>query len=174
MFSLLVELTLCGTGAVLALLSPWLVMRRAAGDMALRGLARYHLFVSGFVIAALVLFSFRIKPTWLGVATGILSACGWWLGCLWIVLTAAFDGNSPASVELGDGLVCRETVYGFVASDSGQELDIFRRYLFIDHRLYHERRSDVYPGDPVPPPAGLRDAVARCDARLNQRRHIPH
>jgi hypothetical protein len=53
-------------------------------------------------------------------------------------------------------------MYGFVGSDSGQELAIYRRILFVDRRLYYDRRSDVYPTDWPPAPPGLQNAVSRC------------
>jgi hypothetical protein len=114
---------------------------------------------------ALVLLLFGIRPSWLGIPLGVLGIGAWLMACLWIVMLAAFDGNSPFEVALGDGLLCRRTVYGSVASDSGQDLAIYRRMLFIDRRLYVERHSDVYPNGPHPAPARLRDAVARCRAQ---------
>lgn len=111
---------------------------------------------------ALVLALFGLGPRRLGVPLGLLGIGGWLMACLWIVLTAAFDGNSPADTALGDGLVCRRTVYGFVASDSGEEFSIYRRTLFIDRKLYYERRSEIYPNNPPAVPAGLQQAVTRC------------
>lgn len=110
----------------------------------------------------LVLALFGVGPRWVGVSLGLLGVGGLLMACLWIVVTAAFDGNSPKDAALGDGLLCRRTMYGFVTSDSGQELALYRRFLFIDHRIHDERRSDVYPGDAPPVPAGLQAAVARC------------
>jgi hypothetical protein len=112
----------------------------------------------------LVLALFGVRPTWLGIPLGLLGTGAWLMACLWIVMLAAFDGNSPLEVALGDGLLCRRTVYGSAVSDSGQDLAIYRRMLFIDRRLYVERHSDVYPNDPVSAPGGLQNAVARCRA----------
>jgi hypothetical protein len=194
-------LALCGAGAVAALLSPWLVMRRAAADAdaPLRALARRYLALSAFIVAVtgggalhlsftvaicnvlvilaaiigsamLVIFSFRIRPAWLGISSGIFSACGWLMGCLFFALGALFEGNSPADVELGNGLHCRATVYGFAAGDSGEEFDIYRRFLLIDYRIYYERHSDVYPINPVPAPPDLREAIPRCRVLVNRQR----
>lgn len=113
---------------------------------------------------ALVLALFGVGPRWVGVPLGLLGVGGLLMACLWIVVTAAFDGNSPADAELGDGLLCRRTMYGFVTSDSGQELVLYRRFLFIDHRIHYERRSDIYPAEPAPVPASMRTAVERCRA----------
>jgi hypothetical protein len=110
----------------------------------------------------LVLALFGVGPRWLGVPLGLLGTGGWLMACLWIVVTAAFDGNSPADVKLGDDLLCRRTVYGFVAGDSGEELSIYRRTLFIDRKLYDERRSEIYPHPSPPAPAGLQRAVSHC------------
>lgn len=113
---------------------------------------------------ALVLLLFGVRPSWLGIPLGVLGIGTWLMACLWIVMLAAFDGNSPTEVALGDGLLCRQTVYGSAVSDSGQDLAIYRRMLFIDRRLYVERHSDVYPNAPVSVPGGLQNAVARCRA----------
>lgn len=113
---------------------------------------------------ALVLALFGLGPRWVGVPLGLLGVGGLLMACLWIVVTATFDGNSPADAELGNGLLCRRTVYGFVGSDSGQELALYRRFLFIDHRIHYERRSDIYPAAPAPAPASMRMAVERCRA----------
>ena len=112
----------------------------------------------------LVLRLFGIRPSWLGIPLGVLGAGGWLMACLLILMLAAFNGNSPSEVALGDGLLCRQTVYGSAVSDSGQDLAIYQRMLFIDRRLTIERHSDVYPNGPHPAPALLRDAVARCRA----------
>jgi hypothetical protein len=111
---------------------------------------------------ALVLALFGVKPRWLGIPLGLLGIGGLLMACLWIVVTAAFDGNSPVDAELGDGLLCRRTMYGFVASDSGQELALYRRFFLIDHRIHYERRSDIYPSAPTSVPADLQNAVTRC------------
>lgn len=76
---------------------------------------------------ALVLALFGVGPRRVGVPLGLLGTAGLLMACLWIVVTAAFDGNSPKDAALGDGLLCRRTMYGFVASDSGQELALYRR-----------------------------------------------
>jgi len=111
---------------------------------------------------ALVLALFGIGPRWAGVTLGLLGVGGWLLACLWIVVTASFDGNDAIDLALGDGLLCRRTMYGFVASDSGHELAIYRRTLFVDRKLYYDRRSEIYSNDPPPVPAELRHAVSRC------------
>jgi hypothetical protein len=112
----------------------------------------------------LVLALFGMRPSWLGIPLGVLGTGAWLMACLWAVMFAAFDGNSPFEVALGDGLLCRQTVYGSAVSDSGQDLAIYRRMLFIDRRLYIERHSDVYPNAPVSAPSGLQNAVASCRA----------
>jgi len=115
---------------------------------------------------ALVLALFGLGPRWVGVPLGLLGVCGLLMACLWIVVTAVFDGNSPADAELGDGLLCRQTAYGFVTSDSGVDLAIYRRFLLVDRKLYGERRSAIYPNGTPAIPAGLQSAVTRCGTLL--------
>jgi hypothetical protein len=114
---------------------------------------------------ALVLALFGVGPRWVGVPLGLLGIGGLLMACLWIVLTATLDGNDAADLALGDGLLCRRTVYGFVGSDSGHELAIYRRILFVDRRLYYDRRSEIYQNPSPPVPAGLQKAVTRCRAQ---------
>ncbi|MGB9107672.1 MAG: hypothetical protein WCC39_03200 [Telluria sp.] len=111
---------------------------------------------------ALVLALFGIGPRWFGIPLGLLGLGGWLMACLWVIVTAAFDANAPVDVALGDELLCRRTTYGFVASDSGHELAIYRRMLFVERRLYYERVSDIYPSEPPSVPTELRGTVNRC------------
>lgn len=115
---------------------------------------------------ALVLALFGVKPHWVGIPLGLLGIGGLLMVCLWIVVTAVFDGNSPADAELGDGLLCRQTAYGFVTSDSGVDLAIYRRFLLVDRKLYGERRSAIYPNGTPAIPAGLQSAIMRCGTLL--------
>ncbi len=116
---------------------------------------------------ALVLPLFGLGPRWVGIPLGLLGVGGLLMASLWIVLTATLDGNDAADLALGDGLLCRRTVYGFVGSDSGHELSIYRRILFVDRRLYYDRRSEIYRNPPPLVLAALQHAVSRC-------RMLPH
>ena len=119
---------------------------------------------------ALVLLLFRIRPRFAGIAAGCLGLGCWLLVSLLSVGLGIMSGNSPATVALDDKLICRETVYGFVTSDSGEELDIYRRYLFIDYRLYHQIHSDVDPTVTTPVPAKLSPLVDQCQVKINKTR----
>ena len=113
---------------------------------------------------ALALALFGIQPRWLGMLLGLLGVGAWIMGLLWILVFAVFDGDSPSDTAFDAGLLCRRTVYGFVAGDSGQTLSLYRRHALIDHRIHDERRSDIYPSDPPLPPAPVRNIVERCRA----------
>lgn len=190
---------LLGLSGLIALCSPFLLLRAAkhnAGD-AVR--ARRYLACSGIVIAitvgsllglsfsgragnvvavvialycgvALALYSFRLRPKLLAVPVGVMSMIGWLMLTLFLCIDTLFSGNSTVAIELGDGLHCRESVYGFVTSDSGEEMDVFKRYVFIDHKLYHEARSAIYPIHPTYRPAALQDAIRRCEAAVRLKR----
>lgn len=197
--ALVTAAVLCGAGALTALLHPLVLLCMAKTDAARRAEARQYARCSAFIIVCviawaanlsfaghalnlaanigmmacaglLVLFTFDMRPKLAGISLGLLAAGAWLFGLLLCLASALFDGNSPATVRLDDGLVCRETVYGFVTSDSGEIMDIYRRYLFIDHRIYQQVHSDVTPNPPVQAPAGLRDATARCQAAVNAQR----
>lgn len=193
-------LTVLALGAMMALLSPYFQMRAGKFDGRIDTLtARRHLLLSGFVLAvtaaavsgfsfagkagnviaviaalisygALALFSFRAKPNFIALPVGILSLCAWLLALLYLGVTMLFTGNSSASVALDEARYCRETVYGFVTGDSGEELEIFQRYLFIDHSLYRQTHSDVYSNEPTHAPAKFADAVSRCQTKIDEQR----
>jgi hypothetical protein len=127
---------------------------------------------AGFLIA----FAFTIRPVFVGSTVGLLAGVAWLAGLLICVMSAVFD-DSPVTVQLDDGLICRETVYGFAAGDAGEIMDIYRRYLFIDHRLLSQMDSDAEPEQNTPPPPAFSDTLARCRARVNAARgaaaHLP-
>lgn len=190
---------LLASSAVVALGSPWLRMRRHERGSAAWRTARAHvgasLLMAAVVLSAwqgwsfaggianlgavwlawiasafLALTPFYLKPRLLGGAAGILCAGGWLLASLWLALTLLFENNSPAEADLGDGLHCRESVYGFAAGDSGTDLALFRRYGFIDHKVLDLRESDVYPQSNQPAPPAWRAAVLRCHRLVERRR----
>jgi hypothetical protein len=98
-----------------------------------------------------------------------LLASGAWLTCVLLGLVVLIE-QSPATVQLNDGLICHETVYGFVTTDSGEIMDIYRRYLFIDHRLLSQVHSDPEPETNVPPPPAFAATLARCQLLVNAKR----
>ncbi|QJE02217.1 hypothetical protein HH212_21150 [Massilia forsythiae] len=190
---------LLAAGALVALCAPWLLMRqREPGGAAWRA-ARAHLGASMLVAAAVLcawqgwsladrmanlgalwlawiasgfvaLLPFSLRPRLLGAGAGILCACVWLLASLWLVLTLLFDGNSTAEADLGDGLHCRQSMYGFVTGDSGTDVALFRRYAFIDHDVLKLRQSDVYPESVQPAPAAWHGALQRCHRLIDQQR----
>lgn len=199
MFVLFWALGACAGGALAALLHPLVLLALRRGDAAARTRLRHQARFSGFILccalaraldlsfaghvlnlaavagvmvcaAFLVVFAFRMAPRTVGVAVGLLAGSAWLGGLIFCLMMGVFGGNSAATVQLDDGLVCRETVYGFVTSDSGEIMDIYRRYLFVDHRLLSQRHSDVEPEDDKPPPAAMADTLARCRMRVNAQR----
>jgi hypothetical protein len=193
----------CAVAALTALLHPLvlLTLRRtdAAVGIKMRQWARFSAFILfcalaraldlsvaghivnvaaivGIMVCAgfLVAFAFTIRPIFVGNTIGLLAGVAWLVGLLFCVMSALLDGNSPVTVQLDSGLICRETVYGFAAGDSGEIMDIYRRYLFIDHRLLSQMDSDVEPEQNTPPPPALADTLARCRARVNAARSADH
>lgn len=123
-----------------------------------------------FAAAALALLLFRIRPRFAGIAAGCIGLACWLLVSICFAGLTLLGGNSAVAITLDDNLICRETVYGFVTSDSGEELDIYQRYLFIDHRLYHQIHSDVDPTFATPVPANLGSLVERCQVKIDKAR----
>ena len=121
-------------------------------------------------LGVLTLLAFRLKPKYVAIPLGCTAIFTWLLLMLYLGCVTLFDGNSAVSVELDEGLHCEESVYGFVTSDSGEELTIYRRYLFIDRKIYHEVHSDVYPNEVQAIPASITNIVNRCHAQINKKR----
>jgi hypothetical protein len=119
---------------------------------------------------ALALLVFRIRPKFVGIAVGSLAVGCWSLLALGFGALALFGESSPLEVTLDDGQVCRESVYGFAAGDSGEILDIYKRYVLIDYRLYHQVHSEVYPDTAPAVPEKLLDVVPECQTRINKAR----
>ena len=97
------------------------------------------------LVLGLVVFSFILRPRAVGILTGLYALVAWLLLVLFTALGALFEGGSGREVTMKDGSVCRITAYGFVASDSGVDIGIFRRYLFVDIRIASHRYSAIYP-----------------------------
>lgn len=114
--------------------------------------------------AALTAFAFRAGPWQVAMPAGLACTAAWLLALVVLLLTALLDGGSPVTVSLGDGTVCRQTVYGMVAIDSGEDDEIDRRILFIDRRLFVYRHSDVEPDTTPPPGPPWQRAIERCQA----------
>jgi hypothetical protein len=195
----IVLVVLLSASALMALLSPYLVLRTGKLDAGDVSQARRHLVGSAIVVVvavaatlgfsfsaqagnfvaiiiaffctgALALYSFRFQPKLLALPVGMLTMIGLLLMTLYMGLGLVFAGNSPVTVELGDGLYCRSTAYGFVTSDSGEDIYVYKRVLFVDHELHHEMRSVIYPNESRTVPTFLESAVRRCDAAVKQKR----
>lgn len=119
-----------------------------------------------FCAVRLALLAWRLPPKLLGLplgAAGLLASAVYGVG---LPLSVLLEGK-VIEVAVAEGRVCRWSVYGFVTGDSGDRLDIYRRYGIVDIQLGTVVRSDPAPETNVPPPAALRQAVSQCDTKLN-------
>lgn len=186
-------------GALFALVHPLVLWYLQRADAAARTALRHRIACSAFILLAalawafdlsfaghalnlvaavavllcagfLIVSAFGLRPRLVGVTAGLLASGAWIAGLLFLFLSAALMDQSPATVQLDDGLICRETMYGLAAGDSGDTMAIYRRYLFIDHRLLSQVRSDTAPENTTPPPPAFTDTLARCRARVNAAR----
>jgi len=123
-----------------------------------------------FSVGLLALPAFDIRPKFVGIVVGCCAFFLWLLLTLGLGAIALFEGNAALIVALGDGQYCEESVYGFVTGDSGEELTIYQRYLFIDHQVYRQIHSEIYPNAAPPNTARWRDAAARCQTKINETR----
>jgi len=121
-------------------------------------------------LGLLALPAFDIRPKFVGIVVGCCAFALWLLLALVLSSVALFEGNSALKVAFGDGRYCEESIYGFVAGDSGEELTIYQRYLFVDRQLYRQRHSQFYPNQDAKNAARWRDAAARCQKEINQTR----
>lgn len=183
----------CAIAALVALLRPFfLLLLTAAVDHAQHAATRRQALFSGFIIACalcwlwgislaghaansaaivvallcmgmLTLAMYRVKPL---LPVAILSTLAWLIALLAVVLLLLTDYRRAA--PLGDGLYCSETAINSM-NESSELLEIFRRHLFIDHRLYMFTYED--PREDLPPMLGQPDVPARCLALLHPDRH---
>ncbi|HEX8788437.1 MAG TPA: hypothetical protein VF793_19785 [Telluria sp.] len=196
---LAIVLGLCAAGALIALAFPFLLLCLRQVDADRRDRARRHAVFSSFTIAcaiaylldlsfaghalniiavaavvicagALTLSAFSIRPTYLALPVGLLAACAWLINLAGVSL-AFLDRGPVATAQLGSGLHCRETEYGyFLSNPPGWIMDIHRRYLFVDHRIYRQFNPAAGPVEVVAAPEGLPDAPARCHALIDAQR----
>lgn len=186
-----IVITLLGLGVAMSLLAPALAL--LAPDPGRRRAARRHLAYAGFVVlvcaapqigitfaphalnvaavlaallagAALALFAVTAAPGPIDILAGLLCTAAWLAALLGTGLIALVRDHSPVTVSLGDGIVCRESVYGMAATASGMEYDFDRRYGFIDRRLYRYEASDDRSENMEPAEARWQQPLARCQA----------
>ncbi len=121
-------------------------------------------------LGLLALPAFDIRPKFVGIVVGCCAFFLWLLLILTLGSVALFEGNSALTVALGDGQYCEESIYGFVAGDSGEELTIYQRYLFVDRQLYRQRNSQFSPNPEAKNAARWRAVAAHCQKKINQTR----
>lgn len=149
-------------------------MLAAAGiSFSVHALNLLAIFAALATTATLVLLLFGLRQKWIGLPAGCLGTLCWGLVVVYLLGAALFDGNSEVMVMLDNGIVCRETVYGFVTSDSGEELEIFRRFYLVDYRLHHQIHSEVYPNATQTVPTEIGALVLRCQHEIDLRRSHP-
>lgn len=178
--------------ALLLAAAPWLAVRpEAFAGRALDPLRFAAVGLALMVLASLLELSLAFH--WLNLALcGIALLCAaslavfcqqtkqrlpWlligWLGWLGVLAYAVGGALSVAledrviEVAATDGRVCHWSMYGFVTSDSGNVLEVYRRYGVVDVQLARIVRSDVSPEGNVPPPAALQDTVGECDKQVD-------
>jgi hypothetical protein len=117
------------------------------------------------VVAALLcmgmptLATYRIKPL---LPVSVLASLAWLIALLAVVLLMLTDYRVAA--PLGDSLYCSETDVNSLG-ESSEILEIFRRHLFIDHRIYMFTYED--PHEALPSMPGQPDGPARCRTLLD-------
>lgn len=135
-----------------------------------------HLINLAVIIGALCcgvflsLFFFRLRPRFITVPMGVIAMLLTLALGVFSLLDLAFGGSVASSVDIGDGLVCHESPYGF-AGDGGERLDVFRRYLVIERRVMSESLTDTTVVAHATESAGERATALRClDAIKRQHR----
>jgi hypothetical protein len=197
--ALAIVLGLCAAGALIALSFPFILLCLSQVDARRRAMARRHAVFSAFTIAcaiawmlhlsfaghalnvaavvavvicsgALALSAFNFRPARLALPVGLLAAFTWLVNLAGVTLVF-LDHGPTVTAQLGNGVHCRETDYGYFGGDPpGRIMDIYRRYLFIDHRIYRQFNSAIGPLEVLPAPVGLPDAPARCLALVDAAR----
>lgn len=192
-----IVITLLGLGVAIALLTPFVALR-AADPMRRRAARRHLAYVGAIVIvcaapqigitfaphtlnvaavlaallagAALALFAVKVAPRPIDILAGLLGTAAWLAALLVAGLIEAFVGNSPMTVSLGDGVVCRESLHGALPGASGTAFEFDRRYGLIDRRLYVYDEEDDRPDMTEPAEARWQQPLARCQALIDAAR----
>lgn len=93
----------------------------------------------------LSLLSFKLKPKFLGIVTGLVSVLSGFLLMFYLLIGLVTEDISPETVQIDNETYCQQAFYGFVGTDSGTTLKIFKRHLFVDKLLINKRNSDITP-----------------------------
>jgi hypothetical protein len=185
---------LLGPSALLAVARPWLAMRATVSGTTARVRARQLAWCSSLFVmlvlasaigltfsahlanvmavmvgvacaGALSLYAFGVQPRWWGMVLGLSCILGWLMSVVFWAMILVFDGLSPATVQLDDGVACRASLYGFVGS-SGQSLELFRHYAFVDYKIVSVHQPDFMPDEALEIPAAFRQQISACRAAL--------
>jgi hypothetical protein len=155
----------------LALLAAVVAAGAATGWTFSRHRANVVAVFAAFGAAALpTLFVFTMRPRFLALALGGLCVMAWVSAALLALLVGAFEGNSAAVADLGGGMVCRVSVYGSAAADSGEDIELFERHWLLDYRRAWIRQSAVHPEDDAALGPGMSELAVLCRARVEQQR----
>lgn len=121
-------------------------------------------------------FSFILRPRAVGILGGLCALVAWLMLMLFLALgVMSGGGGAGREVALPDGSVCREAGYGMIGSDSGSDVTVFRRFLFVDKRIATHRYSVDDPEDSeltYPDQAILRQCRAALSAARGPARGI--
>ncbi len=113
----------------------------------------------------LVAFLFVLRPRLFGIVAGLYALAAWLLLTLFLSFGALIDG--AREVRMQDGIICRAESYGFLISESGFDVRLFRRFLFVDYRIAAHLYSDISPDDNdlvYPAKAALKRCLATASA----------
>ena len=183
-----------GASALTAVARPWLVLRATVSGTTGRVRARQLAWCSSLLVmlviaaaigltfsaqlanviavmvglacaGALSLYAFGLHPRWWRIVVGLSCILSWLMSVVFWVMVLVFDGHSPATVQLDDGVNCRASLYGFVGS-SGQSLELFRRYVFIDYKIVSVHQPDLVPDEALEIPAAFRQQISACRAAI--------
>ena len=64
---------------------------------------------------------------------------------------------------------CKRSFYGFAFTDGGEILEVFKRYLIVDKRLFKQEHSDNYPEEDIPVPAIWIETMRHCQDALKNK-----
>lgn len=114
-----------------------------AGISTSAGLANV-LLVLAAVVGGLVLsvMALSCRPGLLGCAVCLFGGVSWLLTLPFVVIATSFNGPDRV-LSMGDGKYCRASRYGGVFGDSGTQIELFRRFAFLEYSIGRHMYSEI-------------------------------